>query len=88
MPLRFPPLTRCVGQLRERELPATSEWGNEAVFFLFQAVIETIEEEILNLLFHGEDDARVCNAITEALPLKRVLPILLSYGMILMSLEG
>ena len=53
--------------------------GNEAITPLFQAVIKATKEAMINSLFMAETMMGRDDTTIEALPLERVLPMLLSH---------
>ena len=67
---------------RRRDVAAIRELPNELISPLFQAAIEATEEAIYNSLFMAETMSGRDNTTIEALPLKRVLPILQERGVI------
>ena len=56
--------------------------GNDAMSPLFQAVIETTEEAILNSLFKATTVAGKDKHTAEALPLEQTISLLKKYGKI------
>ena len=67
---------------RRKSVSAIPTLGNDAITPLFQAVIETTEEAIINSLFMAETMTGRDDTTIEALPLERVLPMLLSHDAI------
>jgi len=65
-----------------RDVAAIRELPNELISPLFQAAIEATEEAIYNSLFMAETMTGRDSTTIEALPLKRVLPILQERGVI------